>query len=89
MTRVTPNQRSVAATAGAESPDEQYLKEMLDTAIAGLNGKVCPRRVVMIREVLVELLRTDPVLVELRRRAQCSLEARSARAANRAERVAR
>lgn len=76
-----PSKDVVKQLTGGDQSEEQFLDAMLDTAMAHLHKVLSPRRAAIVREVLTELLRTDPVLGELKRRtavaANCFQDERS------------
>lgn len=68
----------MALPAQASAPDESlqklrrgdmslddYLEERVEAALAHVKGRVSGERLQMLREVVREQLRTDPVLVEI------------------------
>jgi hypothetical protein len=70
----------VGAVGGVESPDlsaldrgeislDQYLDRRVEQALDHLAGKVSPDQLDFVRATLREQLQTDPVLVEMIRRA--------------------
>lgn len=48
---------------------DEFLDRRVELALAHIRGRVSEERLVMLREVMREHVRTDPVVVELVRRA--------------------
>lgn len=63
------NDADLAAFDRGEISLDQYLDRRLEQALEHLTGRMSPEQLDFVRDTLREQLRTDPVLVEMIRRA--------------------